>query len=163
MIATNMYAQCDPDGNQYGLLDSIINFRRSTTALCYAYQNTKKRGRTYYRRSTAGWQLCCQWKYGSTSWTKLSDLKESHPIETAEFAVYQGIDGGPSFNWWLPHVIKKRVHIISLLKKRSMCYLKKNHKFGFEVPKSTKHAFDIDSKNGNTFWSDDISKEMKNV
>ena len=35
VIATNMYAQCDPDGNQYILLDSLIDFRRSTTALCY--------------------------------------------------------------------------------------------------------------------------------
>ena len=35
VIATNMYAQCDPDGNQYVLLDSLIDYRRSTTALCY--------------------------------------------------------------------------------------------------------------------------------
>ena len=33
VIANNMYAQCDPEGNQYVLLDSLINFRRSTTAL----------------------------------------------------------------------------------------------------------------------------------
>ena len=40
VIATNMYAQCDLDGNQYVLLDSIIDFRRSTTALSYTDQNT---------------------------------------------------------------------------------------------------------------------------
>ena len=38
VIASNMYAQCEPNGNQYVLLDSIIDFCRSTTALCYADQ-----------------------------------------------------------------------------------------------------------------------------
>ena len=33
VIATNMYAQCNPDGNQYVLLDSLIDYRCSTTAL----------------------------------------------------------------------------------------------------------------------------------
>ena len=31
------------------------------------------------------------WKDSSTSWEKLSDLKESHPLETAEYAVSQSI------------------------------------------------------------------------
>ena len=129
VIATNMYAQCDPDGNQYVLLDSVIDFCRSTTAFCYADQKIMRKGRKYYRRSTAGWQLCCQWKDGSTSWTKFSDFMESHPIETYEYAVAQGIDGKPAFNWWVTYLIKKRAHIISLVKKRSARYLKKNHKF----------------------------------
>ena len=32
LIAASMYAQCDPDGNQYVLLDSIIDHRRLDTA-----------------------------------------------------------------------------------------------------------------------------------
>ena len=58
---------------------------------------------------------------------------------------------------------KKRAHIISLVKKRSVRYLKKTHKFGVQVPKSMKHAAELDKQNGNTFWTDSISKEMKNV
>ncbi len=57
-------------------------------------------GRTYLRRSTISWQLCCQWKDDSTSWTNLTDLKESHPIEVAEYAKIIGIDHEPAFNWW---------------------------------------------------------------
>ena len=126
-------------------------------------QKTTQKGRTYYRRSTVCWKLCCQWKDGSTSYTKLSDLKESHPIETSKYAVSQGIDGEPVFNWWVPHMIKKRAHIIYLVKNRSARYLKKTHKLGVEVPKSAKHALEIDKKNVNNFWSDVISKEMKNI
>ena len=57
-IAQNMYAQWDPNGNKHVLLDSLIDFRRSTTALCYADQKVNRDdGRTYMRRSTAGWQV----------------------------------------------------------------------------------------------------------
>ena len=86
------------------------------------------------------------------------DLKESHTIETAKYAVSQGIDGKPIFNWWVPHMIKKRAHIISLVKNRSARCLNKTHHFGVYVPKSAKHEPKLDKKNGNNFWSDAISK-----
>ena len=38
VIASNIYAQCDPDGNQHVLLYSVINFLCSTTAICHADQ-----------------------------------------------------------------------------------------------------------------------------
>ena len=37
------------------------------------------------------WELCCEWKDDSTSWQKLSDLKESHPLHVAEFTLAAGI------------------------------------------------------------------------
>jgi hypothetical protein len=67
----------------------------------------------YKKRNTVGWQLCCQWKDGSSSWEKLSNLKELHPLETAKYAVTMGIDQEPAFNWWVPHVLRKRDRIIS--------------------------------------------------
>jgi hypothetical protein len=88
LIAEATYAQCDPDGNQYVLLDSIIDHKIHDSAIRLLDQKVvRPDGRTYLRRSTVGWQLCCQWKDGSTSWESLADLKESHPIETAEYAV----------------------------------------------------------------------------
>jgi hypothetical protein len=113
--------------------------------------------------STIGWQVCCQWKDGSTSWENLADLKESHPLETAEYAVTQGIDHEPAFNWWVPHVLKKHDWIISLVHKRTTRYLKRTHKFGIEDPKTVKEALALDRKNGNTLWADAIAKEMKEV
>jgi hypothetical protein len=113
--------------------------------------------------STIGWQLCCQWKDGSTSWDNLADLKESHPLETAEYAVTHSIDHKPAFNWWVPHVLKKRDPIISLVNKRTTRYLKRTQKFGIEVPKTVKEALVLDRKNGNTLWADAIAKEMKEV
>ena len=110
------------------------------------------------RRSTAGWQVCTQWKDGSSSWEKLSDFKESHPIKTAKYAVAQGLEFEPAFNWWVPHVLKKRARIISLVRQREARYLKKNDKYGIAVPRTPKEAYALDAQNGNTFLADNISK-----
>ena len=164
MIAQSMYAQCDADGNQYMLLDQLVDHRKDDAAISLADQTVHRdNGRTYRRKTTAGWQICCQWVDGSTSWEKLSDLKESHPIETAEYAVTHGIDHEPAFNWWVKHFLKKRDRIISLVKRRNTRYLKRTHKFGIELPKTAQEALALDKKNGNTLWADAISKEIKNV
>jgi hypothetical protein len=164
VIAQNMYAQCDPDGNCYVLFDSIVDWRRSTTALDYDDQIARKAdGRTFMRRSTAGWQLCIQWKDGTTSWEKLSALKESHPTEAAEYACAQGLEREPAFNWWVPHVLKKRQLIISKVKARAARYLKKNEKYGIKLPRNMKEARILDEQNGNTLWQDAIAKELANV
>ena len=69
LIAESMNAQCDPDGNQYLLLAEIVNHRTNDSAVKLADQKVVRAdGRTYLRQSTAGWQLCCQWLDGSTSW-----------------------------------------------------------------------------------------------
>jgi hypothetical protein len=81
----------------------------------------------------------------------------------AEYAVTQGIDHKPAFNWWVPQVLRLCKRIISIVKKRKMSYLKKNMKFGIKVPTLVDHAVKIDKRNGNTLWADAITKEMKDV
>jgi hypothetical protein len=93
----------------------------------------------------------------------LADLKESHPIEVAKYAKIVGIDHEPAFNWWVPHILKKRDRIILLVKKQSPRFFKRTHKFGMEVPKTVKEALELDKKNGTTLWADAIAKEMKDV
>jgi hypothetical protein len=46
------------------------------------------------------------------------------------------------------------------MKKR---YFRINMKFGIEIPKSMERAMQIDTENGNTFWTDAIKKEMSTV
>jgi len=164
MIAESLYSQCDPNVHEYVLLDEIVDHRCTDLAIKLADQKVvRANGRTYLRRSTIGWQLCCQWKDGSATWTNLADLKESHPSEVTKYAKIIGIDHEPAFNWWVPHILKKRDRIISLVKKRNPRYLKRTHKFGIKVPKTVKEALELDKKNGNTLWADAIAKEMKGV
>ena len=60
-------------------------------------------------------------------------------------------------------MLNKRLRIISLVKKRNAFYLKKNHKFGNEVPKSVVQEYELDENNGNTLWEDTNSKDMNDV
>ncbi len=159
-----MYANCDPDGYQSFILDSIIDHRRLDTAIKLTDQTRiQSNGRAYKQRSTVGWQLCCLWRDGSTSWIDLNDLKESHPIQTTEYAIAAGIDHEPAFIWWVHDVFRRQNQIISLVKKRETRYLKRTHKFGVCVPKTVQQALDLNRQNGNTLWADAIAKEMKNI
>eukprot|EP00804_Cyclotella_cryptica_P015837 CCRYP_006340-RA/>CCRYP_006340-RA protein AED:0.27 eAED:0.33 QI:64/0/0/1/0/0.33/3/0/257 len=100
VIAEAVYAQCDADGNQYVLLDAIMGYRKDpSVAVARDDQVTIVDGKKIIKRSTRGWELCCEWKDGSTSWQKLSDLKESHPLQVAEFAFAAQIADEPAFNW----------------------------------------------------------------
>ena len=99
-----MFAQCDIEGNQFRLMDELVDYKSDDTAVKFADRFVTVNGRQHHRKSTAGWALCVQWKDGSTSWEKLSDLKESYPVEVAEFAVAQGIDHEPAVGWWFPYV-----------------------------------------------------------
>ena len=163
-IAESLYSQCDPDGHESYLFDSIIDHRRNDKAIRLSDQiRPQANGRAYKKRSTIGWHLCCLWTDGSTSWIDLKDMKESHPVQTAEYAKAAGIDHEPAFNWWVNHVLQKRERIISLVRKRETRYIKRTHKYGIEVPKTVKQAYELDRQNGNDLWTKAIAKEMKNV
>ena len=111
----------------------IVDYRRSTTALTKTDQKVvNANGRNFLRRSTKGWQFCVHWKDGSTSWERLADMKETHPLECAEYAVSQDLADEPAFNWWVPWVLKKRQHIISKVKTRNARYLEVRHSFAQE-------------------------------
>ena len=90
-------------------------------------------------------KLLVKWKDQSESWVKLSELKESHPVETTEFAKSRGIDDESTFTWWVPHTLKKRNAIISAMKMRLP---KTTHKYGIKIPTSIDHAMEHDRKNG---------------
>ena len=66
----------------------------------------------------------------------------------------------PAFKWWVFHTLKKRDAIIASVRKR---ITQITHKYGIEIPTSWDHAVEIETKNGNQLWRDDLAKEMKNV
>ena len=52
-------------------------------------------------------------------------------MQTAQYAVAQGIGREPRLNWWVDTVLRKRERIISLVKKPNARYLRKTHNFIF--------------------------------
>lgn len=87
VIAESMYASCDEEGNEFLLMDGMVDFRKKENALSLKDQKITVKGRPFLRQTTVGWQICIQWKDGTTSWEKLSDVKECYPVETAEYAI----------------------------------------------------------------------------
>jgi hypothetical protein len=71
----------------------------------------------------------------------LADLKESNPIDVAEYAVANGIREEPAFVWWVPHVIEKRDRIICSIGQPAH---KKDSKFGIRIPRTWDEAVTLD-------------------
>ena len=99
VIAESIYTKCDVDGNEYLLLNVLVDYCKDNKAIFLTAKQTSIQDRPVTCKTTVGWHVCCQWKDGSTSWEMLSKLKKSHPVQTAEFAVTQGIYHKPAFNW----------------------------------------------------------------
>ena len=100
LLKMYMYSQVDTEGNEYILLQEICNHWKDGLAVAkddLFVQHTRGGSNAVHRRTTNGWQLLVQWKYRSTSWTLLKDLKESNPVEVAEYAVANKIASEPVF------------------------------------------------------------------
>ena len=108
LIAENLLSQVDEDGHRQMLFSKIIDHRVTQDAIPKS-QGTfiTPSGAIRKKRTTRGWELCVQWKGGSTEWVELKDLKESYPVQLAEYAVQNGIQDEPAFAWWVPYVERK--------------------------------------------------------
>ena len=160
-IAANMFAQVDDEGHRTLLLQDVVNHRVNGREVKKADAFiTSPNGGRRRRETTRGWEILIQWKDGSTTWEALKDVKESYPVQLAEYAILHKISDEPALAWWVPYVIKKRERIISKVKSK---YLKRTHKFGIRIPKTPEEAKRLDQENGNHLWWDAICKEMKNV
>jgi hypothetical protein len=107
------------------------------------------RSTLFAKKTTAGWKLQVEWKDGSTQWIPLKNLKNSNPIELAEYAVANHIDDEPAFNWWVKETLRRRNRIVNKVKAR---YWETTHKFGIKVPKTVDEALKIDKETHQGMW-----------
>jgi hypothetical protein len=52
-----------------------------------------------------------RWKYYG-SWIKLKEIKETNPVEVANYAINSQIDDEPAFDWWVKDILKKQKRLI---------------------------------------------------
>jgi hypothetical protein len=161
LIAENLYSQVDEEGRQFQLMDEISDHRKDGSALS-ADDGTfvDRNGKSHKRMTTKGWELLVSWKDGTSDWIKLKDMKESYPVQVADYAVGNKLVTEPAFAWWVPHTLRKRDRIISKVKSK---YWTRTHKYGIRLPKTIAEAMRFDEEDGTTYWQDGIAKEMKNV
>jgi hypothetical protein len=161
IIAENLYSQVDSEGNSYSVLNEIVDHKSDRTAVMKddGYEVTKD-GLEHPKQTTRGWKLLVNWKDGSTSWVPLKDMKESYPVQVAEYAVVNKILEEPAFAWWARHVLRKRDQISHKVKSR---YWSRTHKFGILLPKSVEESLQFDRESGTDLWQKAIKKEMKTI
>ena len=94
-----MYTQCDVEGKQFHLMEANIDHKMTDDAVQRKDMYFMLRGRKHMKCTTKGWMFCVQWKDKCMSWEKLSDMKESYPIEVVEYATALGIQDEPAFAW----------------------------------------------------------------
>jgi len=96
------YAKVDSEGSN--IVKSIDDYYIDVNDVSKENQFlVDKYGRRHFRKTTAGWKLRVVLTNGATRWILLKDLKESNPIDAAEFVVSRGIDDEPAFKWWVPY------------------------------------------------------------
>ena len=160
-LLENLYNQVDEDGNQFNLLDSIIDHRKTEQAISQddgyiiSHNGVKRKVIT-----TKGWEMNVRWKEGSESWIPMNEIKESNPLELAEYAVSHKIQHEPAFSWWVHTILNKRNRIIHKVKTRTKI---KNMKYGIKIPMSITEAKKLDHENGNDLWNRAIVKETNAV
>ena len=160
IIAENILAQVDEYGQRSMLMDEIEDHKTTDEAVLEKDSTYRtKSGMERKKRTTKGWLFYVRWKDGSGDWVTMKDLKDSYPVQLADYAVANGIQKKPAFAWWIPYTLKKRTAIISKVKSK---YWERTHKYGIRVPKNVKEAERIDAENGDTQWRDAIAMEMKN-
>jgi len=117
VIAQNLYSQLDSEGHHFVLLEDIIDYEKNEDAVPYENRfMISNNGNIHKRCTTKGWSLCVLWKDGSTSWESLKDLKESFPIQVAEYTVSQGLQDEPAFSWWVKATISRKNRIVKAMK-----------------------------------------------
>ena len=114
LIAENVLSQVDPNGYYKNTMKAILDHKRDGTAVRMADKFFKtKQGKITQRHTTVGWLFPIKWKNGPKKWVHLKVLKESNPVDVAEYVTARGIEQEPSFAWWVPYTLRKRDVIVS--------------------------------------------------
>ena len=67
IIAESIYSQCNEEGNEYLLLDVLVDYQKNNNAISLSDQQITVQGRQVIHKTTAVCQICCKWKDDSTS------------------------------------------------------------------------------------------------
>jgi hypothetical protein len=108
VISEAIYNQVNDDGIEELCFSEIIGHERDNTALNseeFVSQEAEQDDMTI-RYTTKGWRICVTWTDGSTSWHSLADIKNSYPIQLAEYALANNLQNEPAFRWWIKPTLK---------------------------------------------------------
>jgi hypothetical protein len=131
----------DPDGNLVGHYDSTPLLNTRIYLAEFPDGNISK-------YSTKAWRICVMWNNNSTSWHPLADIKNSFPVQLAQYAISNKLDQDTAFRWWIKPTLKHKESFLKAVKSK---YSSRTHKFGIRVPTSVEEALAINKETNTTF------------
>ena len=145
VIADNTYSQCDDESRRHAMLQESIDHKKDKMAIDITHGYTlTQQGRRIPKTTIKGWKLLCQWRDGSSDWIDLKHVKDSYPIQIAEYAVANRIQEEPVFKWWVPETLRACNRIIAKVKS----WYWTSHKYGMKLHHSVQEALQIDKETG---------------
>ncbi len=116
IIAENILIESDLQGHTKQMLMGIVDHKRNGDAISKRNMHIKsKSGQNRIRQTMVGWKLLVQWDNGTRQWMDLKLMKESNPVQVAEYAESRGISDEPAFAWWVPYTLRKKDIIVSAI------------------------------------------------
>ena len=99
LIAENLYSLTYTGGNEFLLLNDILDHISTNKTVKTAYTFKVDPSKRKYKKTMAGWELLVEWadKTHPQSWIYLKDIKELYPIQDEDYANAKGILGQPAF------------------------------------------------------------------
>ena len=102
VIAEILYSQINSEGHHFLVLEKISDHRKDGTAIKVADSfKIGAHGNWHPKKTTRGWEMNMKMNEGFSKCVALKDLKESNPVELAEYAVSNRIYHEPAFAWWV--------------------------------------------------------------
>ena len=82
----------------YKIIDGIVDHCTNGQAIGTDNVYTDTPSGQKLHKTMIDWELCCRWRDIETSWVNLKDIKDSYPLEVAEYAVANKILTEPAFS-----------------------------------------------------------------
>ena len=127
VITELFYSQEYSEEHDSLYLADIMDHKSNASALINDDNYTTSNGRKVPKRTVIGQKILHKWKDKSTCWVPLNDVKESYPVQVAEYSVNNKLSEEPSFHWLVIHAFRERDIII---KKIKSIYLRKRTSMG---------------------------------
>ena len=105
------------------------------------------------------------WDNGDTSWEPLSTLRKDDPVTIAGYAKDNHLLEERGWKWCkrIAKREKKFLRMMKLMKAQQKGKRAIKYKFGVQIPRNVREAFELDKKNGNTKWGDAMKKEIEQL
>jgi len=88
LIAQNLYSNINEHGHRQQLFKEIVGLRQRHLVTFDDQVGTKRKSRG--GKTTRGWEVQVEWCDGTCSWIPMNEVRQSHPVDLAEYVVLSG-------------------------------------------------------------------------